>query len=196
MRLQRCARMVLLGEWAVRRGRPGPNLRSVSFCPDRRYIHGCKMRRNILVGAAGLIVLSVACFGAYIYLIRKFHRDMECAATPEEKRAAAHRVLAWTSESHNAFLELCSHGNEESVPYLMAALRHMPDYGPEGPICTWGCCIEALEKITGQKHGTDKNAWLKWYAERSRQPQRPAESSSDDDASEGRQETRGRGSQW
>jgi hypothetical protein len=88
-------------------------------------------------------------------------------STPDELRAAAHRVLAW-NVNHDAFLTLELAGNQSSIPVLIRSLRRLPKGQLEsGNIeCTWGHCHDALVSITGKDFQYDADQWENWYDKR------------------------------
>jgi hypothetical protein len=47
------------------------------------------------------------------------------------------------------------------VPYLINALSWAPP--PGGRACTWGHCVDALERITNHSPGDTYEQWKAWY---------------------------------
>jgi len=81
------------------------------------------------------------------------------SATPAQRRALAHTILAFPcGNHHDACLILRQDGNVGSVPYLIHALRWIPEYE-----CTHQHCLDALRSITGENPGGNYESWRNWW---------------------------------
>jgi hypothetical protein len=90
---------------------------------------------------------------------------------PEAERERLLRVLDRATPDddtgvHDACLSFGARGDWAAVPHLIRALRAFGDEEPGpnvGIICSWGHCVNALERITGAKVGHSYSAWQHWY---------------------------------
>ena len=88
------------------------------------------------------------------------------AASKDELKEVAQRVLTCpVGGHHDAFLVLSRVGDTESIPYLLAGLRWLPDT-PKGGVmpCTKMHCLSALRRITGHDAGLNYTDWAEWWA--------------------------------
>jgi hypothetical protein len=126
------------------------------YCQWRRW------RGRLLVFLAGSSWIVVS----YIIVWQPFWRirDLRSCKRPDERaiRSTYHRMLIWDTDPHDPFLILARYGDETSVPYIIWALRNMPNTGLR--VRTWGHGMEALSAITNNSPGNTRQAWHDWYA--------------------------------
>ncbi len=89
------------------------------------------------------------------------------SATQAQKLEVLHKVLAAPlgPMHHDAFLIATEIGTQETVPYLISALRWQGHHGPDNDVmvCTKSHCLEALRKLTKHDVGLNHSDWAKWY---------------------------------
>lgn len=125
-------------------------------------------QRNTLLACA--LIGLLGSFFTYLYVAiywpnRELRNTETLEKNPERARNICHRVLSHRiGNSHDAFLVLIHVGNEESVPYLISALRWKPKVKNGDLVeCTWGHCVQALWTVTNQMPGTNYADWAKWW---------------------------------
>jgi len=121
-----------------------------------------RWRRNLVIG--WLVVLAaIPLLGALtLRLCTGFLDDAELAA--DDRRDLAHFCIGSGVMRHDAYLLLTRAGDESSVPVLIDGLSRAPR-DADFYECTWLHLVEALETITGQRHGLSHADWSAWYAE-------------------------------
>ncbi len=92
------------------------------------------------------------------------------AGEREAQRSAAHEALDRAKDAdgvHDACGSLVTVGDASSVPHLIRALRFFPDVEVSGPgygvIDTQAHCVEALQRITGERVGYSFSVWKLWW---------------------------------
>ena len=108
---------------------------------------------------AGIIVEYFACRPMRLLRDRQFLGS----ASQEEIRSLCHRILMWSPDPHDPFIYLADVGDKSSVPYILWALRWMPE--SDSRACTWGHGLGALKMITNADAGDTRAAWVKWWSE-------------------------------
>ena len=133
----------------------------------------------IVVACAVLMILvaSPACLFLARWIPRRKLRDPARFenASPEEIRKVCHQALrfpcgccddVWIGRfcDHDVYLYLREHGNADSVPLLIRALRKHDRPGADGLMpCTTSHAIEALRNLTGRQFGMEPEKWHDWW---------------------------------
>lgn len=120
---------------------------------------------NILVA----IALLAACF-AYLYVEIYYPNahmsDPDILANPAKARIYAQKVLSHRlGNHHDAFINLGTVGTEESVPYLINALKWQENTPQENGlmVCTKAHCLAAIRSLTNQNAGRNYPEWAQWW---------------------------------
>jgi len=118
----------------------------------------------LLLTILGLLVLAVWECASVWWANRTLHSTAWYeSANPEEKLRVAHRVISFPiGNHHDAFLLIKEHGDWESVPRLISALKWQQK-DPATMPCTTSHCLEALEKLTGASPGPNCEDWVRWW---------------------------------
>ncbi|MBN2581641.1 MAG: hypothetical protein JXL80_01135 [Planctomycetes bacterium] len=128
---------------------------------------GAEHRRWLpaLLGAAalGAGILAVGYLG-FLRPLRlmqseEFHYDADDA----EMRQLCHLIMLWHPNPHDQFINLWHVGDESSIPYILWALRGMPQRRDGGMECTWWHGFDALRHITNNSVGDTREDWVRWY---------------------------------
>lgn len=86
-----------------------------------------------------------------------------------DKLPEYHRILDAARDSgggvHDACIALIEVGDPSSTPHLIRVLSVFTekDGDKQSHVCTWGHCIQALERITGQRLGYSYDSWRGWW---------------------------------
>ncbi len=131
------------------------------------------MKKRTLFISFGSLILLIGLASIFFYIEiwipAGYLRDVSWLNnTPaQEKIKIAHKVLRYPiGNHHDAFIILVHHGNEDSIPYLINALKWYERFNKEEDdfiACTKTHCLEALRKITGKDMGNNTIAWKNWY---------------------------------
>ncbi len=125
------------------------------------------MKNKILKILGILLVINlVASVYLYIFIWRPHQKmsdlDWLQSTPPQEQRELAHTVLSQPfGNFHDALVILNSHGNKESLPYLLNTLTKFDDTS-DFVECTQSHCVDALKKITGEDFGSDYDKWKEY----------------------------------
>jgi hypothetical protein len=97
-----------------------------------------------------------------------FYRDEAWGKTAPEAdiRQVCHKMISHRFGSHHdAFLYLANHGNKDSVPLLIRALKWREVKEGDLLYCTPAHCVGALRSLTGEDFGASWEKWQTWWNE-------------------------------
>ncbi|HOI56060.1 MAG TPA: hypothetical protein PLP01_12480 [Phycisphaerae bacterium] len=127
--------------------------------------HGLERRRwqLALCGAGALGLGAAATFYVGILRPRNLMQSEEFYfnASDEEMQQLCHLTMLWWPDPHDQFINLWHVGDASSIPYILWALRAMPENGPMA--CTWWHGLDALKHITNHSDGNTRQDWVRWY---------------------------------
>ncbi|HAE40950.1 MAG TPA: hypothetical protein DCG57_20305 [Candidatus Riflebacteria bacterium] len=85
--------------------------------------------------------------------------------SPPHLRDICHRVISFPfGNHHDAFLVLEQHGNHESIPYLIWALKWQQQPDAAGTVtCATEHCVDILQKLTGKDFSFVYEDWQSWW---------------------------------
>ncbi len=120
---------------------------------------------------ACILIGLLICYFLYIYIAiywpNKQLSDLHILEKdPVRTRNICHQVLShYIGDHHDAFIIISHVSTEESVPYLINALRWQPETKPTdaGMIDTKAICLQDLSALTNQRPGLNYSDWVKWW---------------------------------